>query len=190
MTELPLILQLDVAGNPHSWITHEKASYYYTKDLVAWEAAPVDITLRGGISAATGKQSTLTMNTIVAVKGKVTDKQLQQINRVPLSNKALFRRDCNICAYCGNEFGHTELSRDHIVPVSKSGPNTWMNCVTACHPCNKFKNDRTPEQANMELLYLPYVPNRAEYLILQNRKILQDQMEFLLKRVPKVSRLL
>lgn len=190
MRELPLVLQLDVAGNPHSWITYEKSAYYYTKDLVAWEAAPVDFMLMGGTSSKTGEQSTLTMNTIIAVKGKVSGKQLQQMNRVPLTNKSLFRRDKNICAYCGNEFTCPQLSRDHIVPVSKGGPNTWMNVVTACHPCNKYKDDKSLEQSGMELLYTPYVPNRAEYLILQNRKILVDQMEFLLKRVPPVSRLL
>lgn len=190
MRELPLVLQLDVAGNPHCWITYEKSAYYYTKDLVAWEAAPIDFTLYGGKSRMTGEQSTLTMNTIIAVRGKVSDKQLAQMNRVPLTNKALFRRDQNLCAYCGHEFSHTDLSRDHIKPVSKGGPNIWMNVVTACHSCNKHKDDRTPEQAGMELLYLPYIPNRSEYLILQNRKILADQMEFLMKRVPKNSRLI
>lgn len=190
MRELPLVLQLDVAGNPHCWITYEKSAYYYTKDLVAWEAAPVDFTLHGGKSRMTGEQSTLTINTIVAVKGKVSEKQLRQMSRVPLTNKALFRRDQNLCAYCGNEFSTSDLSRDHIRPTSKGGPNAWMNVVTACNSCNKLKDDRTPEQAGMQLLYVPYIPNRAEYLILQNRKILADQMEFLLKRVPKESRLL
>jgi hypothetical protein len=41
----------------------------------------------------------------------------------------------------------------------------------------------------MELIYLPYVPNRAEYLILTNRRILADQMEYLLAGVPRTSRL-
>jgi hypothetical protein len=41
----------------------------------------------------------------------------------------------------------------------------------------------------MELLYAPYVPNRAEYLILTNRRILVDQMEFLSQHVPVQSRL-
>lgn len=190
LQDIPLVLQLDIAGNPHTWCTFEKSSYYYTKNLIAWEGAPVDFTLNGGTSRMTGKQSTLKMNTIIAVKGKVNDRQLKQMNRVPLTNKALFRRDHNICAYCGREFTNGALSRDHIIPTSNKGPNTWMNVVAACHPCNKFKDNRTPEQADMELLYLPYVPNRSEYLILQNRKILADQMDFLLKRVPKNSRLL
>jgi hypothetical protein len=33
------------------------------------------------------------------------------------------------------------------------------------------------------------VPNRHEHMILQNRRILADQMEYLMARVPKHSRL-
>ena len=82
-----------------------------------------------------------------------------------------------------------KLTRDHIVPFSKGGRDTWMNVVTACRSCNERKSDRTPEGAGMELVYLPYVPNRAEYLILTNRRILADQMEFLAQHVPAQSRL-
>jgi hypothetical protein len=190
MRDLPLVLQLDIAGNPHQWITHEKAAYYYTKDLVAWSMQAEDFTLHGGTSRMTGEQSTLTMDTIIAIKGKVSSKQLAQMNRVPLTNDTLFRRDQHLCGYCGNPFSSHDLSRDHILPVSRGGPNTWMNVITSCHSCNKHKDDRTPEEAGMQLLFVPYVPNRAEYLILRNRKILADQMEFLMKQVPKESRLL
>lgn len=188
--ELPLVLQLDVAGNPLRWVTYEDSAYYYAKDLIAWQMGEVDFTLHGGTNAHTGRQSTLTMNTIIAVRGKMSDKQSVASLRVPLSNRTLFRRDRNVCAYCGDEFTNHDLTRDHILPSSKGGPNTWMNCVTACSNCNKDKDDRTPEEAGMHLLYVPYEPNRAEFLILQNRKILVDQMEFLLARVPKQSRLL
>ena len=41
----------------------------------------------------------------------------------------------------------------------------------------------------MALLAVPYVPNRAEYLVLSNRRILADQMEFLKKRFRRSSRL-
>jgi len=56
----------------------------------------------------------------------------------------------------------------------------WENCVTACRVCNQHKDDRTPDEAGMKLLAVPYIPNLAQYLILSNRKILADQMEFLL----------
>jgi hypothetical protein len=64
-----------------------------------------------------------------------------------------------------------------------------MNSVTACRPCNTRKGNRAPEQANMPLLYVPYVPNRHEHFILRNRRILADQMEYLLAGVPRSSRL-
>jgi len=187
--DLPLVLQLDIAGNPHQWITHEKAAYYATKNLIAWTMQMDDFTLHGGTSRMTGTQSKLTIDTIIAIKGKVHSKQLRQMNRVPLNNRTLFRRDQHVCGYCGDVFKSSALSRDHIIPVSQSGPNTWMNVVTACHACNKHKDNRTPAQAHMELLYVPYEPNRAEYLILQNRNILADQMAFLMGRVPQESRL-
>lgn len=63
-----------------------------------------------------------------------------------------------------------------------------MNVVTACRPCNQRKSGRTPEQARMELVYAPYVPNKAEYLILCNRQILADQMDFLARHVPTARR--
>jgi 5-methylcytosine-specific restriction endonuclease McrA len=65
-----------------------------------------------------------------------------------------------------------------------------MNVVTACRPCNHRKSSRTPEQAHMPLLYTPYVPSLWEDFILRNRRILADQMEFLMAHVPSSSRLL
>jgi 5-methylcytosine-specific restriction endonuclease McrA len=106
----------------------------------------------------------------------------------PLSNRELFHRDRHICAYCAREFSSQKLTRDHVLPVSQGGRDTWMNVVTACRHCNQTKSGRTPEQARMELVYAPYVPNKAEYLILCNRNILADQMDFLARHVPSQSR--
>ena len=48
-----------------------------------------------------------------------------------------------------------------------------------------------PEEINMELLALPYVPNMAEYLALINsHRIRGDQMAFLRSQFGKNSRLL
>ena len=77
-----------------------------------------------------------------------------------------------------------------MTPRAQGGKDVWTNVVTACGGCNKAKDARTPEEAGMKLLYIPYAPNRAEYLILMNRTILADQMEFLKARVTKDSRIL
>ena len=73
--------------------------------------------------------------------------------------------------------------------IKEKGIDTWMNVVTACRACNHRKSSRTPEQAGMPLLYTPYVPSLWEDFILRNRRILADQMEFLMAHIPKSSRL-
>lgn len=186
--QLPLVLQLDQAGNPHGWITYQDSAYYYAKDLVAWSMGEVEYDLRGGTNAKTGERSKLTINTIIAVRGNMSAERMRRMNIVPLTNAALFRRDWNICAYCGEEFSAGDLTRDHIHPRSRGGLDVWENVVTACGQCNKIKDNKLLEDAGMQLKYVPYAPNRAEFLILKNRRILADQMEFLKKRVPKESR--
>lgn len=185
----PLILTLDPHGVPHRWVTWQHACFYYAKDLVAWAAGEHCITIRGGINRATGRRSEIRANSIIAIKGKaLSGKELARVP--PLSNRELFRRDRHVCAYCGEQLPGAKLTRDHILPVSQGGRDTWMNVVTACRHCNQKKSGRTPEEAGMELLYAPYVPNKAEYLILSNRNILADQMDFLVRHVPEKSRLL
>jgi hypothetical protein len=184
---LPLILTLDMHGVPHRWVTWQHACFYYAKDRVAWVLGGHAFTVYGGMCRVTGLRSSISSNSIIAIKGKaMASKAFGQTP--PLNNRELFHRDRHICAYCGGDFSYLKLTRDHINPIYRGGRDTWMNVVTACRSCNEKKSDRTPEQAGMELLYAPYVPNRAEYLILTNRRILGDQMEFLAQHVPAQSR--
>ncbi|HLU77238.1 MAG TPA: HNH endonuclease [Burkholderiales bacterium] len=185
--DVPLILTLDNHGVPHRWVTWQQACFYYAKNLVAWTLGDVAFTAHGGISRLTGERSRITGHSIIAIKGKaMAIKGFQQVP--PLNNRELFRRDRHLCAYCGGEFSFVRLTRDHIRPVSRGGQDTWMNVVTACRHCNGLKRNRTPEEAGIQLRYAPYVPNKAEYLILTNRKILADQMEFLVQHVAANSR--
>ena len=94
-----------------------------------------------------------------------------------------------MCAYCGGEYNFFRLTRDHIRPLSRGGRDTWMNCITACKSCNGRKGNRLPEESGLTLLFLPYVPSLHEDMILRGRRILADQMEFLLASVPRHSRL-
>ena len=187
MTNQPLILTLDQHGVPHRWVTWQHACFYYAKDLVAWAIGEHSFTFRGGTNRITGERSEIRANSIIAIRGKaLASKSLFQVP--PLDNRELFHRDRHICAYCGDALPSARLTRDHVIPVSRGGRDTWMNVVTACRSCNQLKSGRTPEQAGMELLYAPYVPNKAEYLILSNRNILVDQMDFLAQHVNSNSR--
>ena len=185
--EAPLILTLDSHGVPHRWVPWQQACFYYAKNLVAWTLGEVAFTAHGGTSRLTGERSSITGHSIIAIKGKAM--AMKGFNQVPpLNNRELFRRDRHVCAYCGGEFSFLRLTRDHVLPMSRGGRDTWMNVVTACRHCNGVKRNQTPEEAGVQLLYAPYVPNKAEYLILTNRKILSDQMELLLQHVSSHSR--
>ena len=92
-----------------------------------------------------------------------------------------------LCLYCGNAYPRSTLTRDHVQPVSKGGRDIWENVVTACYHCNSRKGNRTPQQAGMPLLAVPYRPSWIEHLILSNRNILADQMAFLLAHVRLAS---
>jgi 5-methylcytosine-specific restriction endonuclease McrA len=180
----PKILKLDSTGQPIEWIDWQKAvQHQYTGD-VSWSMGEISFTFRGGHNK-NGEQSVVTVASILAVKGHARGKTGKSVPA--LSNASLFRRDRYVCAYCGKKFPEEKLSREHIIPTSRGGKNTWMNVVTACKADNHMKADKTPEEAGMKLLYVPYVPSRAEELILKGRNILADQMEFLLSFVPDES---
>lgn len=181
------VLKLSAQGLPQSWISLEQAVIHYAAEEVRWEVGQTVATFRGGHNARTGEQSIITVNSIIGTKG------VPGINpfdlRPGLTNAKLFARDRNLCAYCGNVFAEADLTREHIIPFAQNGRDGWMNVVTACRACNHRKRDRTPEQAHMPLLYTPYVPTLWEDFILRNRRILADQMEFLMAHLPKSSRL-
>ena len=181
------VLQLDVSGRPQAWISAQEAATLYAIDAVAWTLGDACTVLRGGVQRATGEISRIEVHPIVAVRGAVPSRAWR--TEPTLSNAKLFTRDRLVCAYCGLRFREAELTREHIVPVSRGGDDSWMNCITACRACNGRKGNRLPEEARMPLHYLPYVPSLHEDMILRGRRILADQMDFLLAGVPRHSRL-
>ncbi len=175
LSPIGAILRLDISGRPMEWIGFEMAAYYTAKGLIAWTHGEPFRVLRGGTNKR-GETTTMDLHPVIANRGR----PWRDMPPPPLSNEALFHRDENTCLYCGNVFSRTQLTRDHIIPASKNGPDTWMNTVCACKRCNGHKRNRTPEEAAMPLLAVPYVPNQAEYLFLmRNRRVLGSQMEIL-----------
>ncbi len=186
----PKILQIDVSGMPQKFIEIEDAINHYSTGKVVFELGSPLITYHGGFNNITQQESQITANSIIAIRGEKS--RPNNLKTTPnLTNHSLFERDRYLCAFCGDNFNKKELSREHIVPLCQHGQDTWSNVVTACISCNSKKGGRTLDQARMKLLYLPYVPDRYENLILQQgtKKILVDQMEFLLSKVSSKSRI-
>lgn len=184
-----MILRLDISGNPVAWTHWQEAIYLYALEKVGWTMGASEFRFYGGVNRHTGERSSIAINSIIAVHGSTRHSAFLTVTP-PLSNRELFHRDAHMCMYCGSQLSGKLLTRDHVVPIHQGGRDTWSNLVTACRSCNSRKGGRTPEEANMPLLAIPYVPNWAEYLALTNRKILVDQMDFLRSQFAKNSRLL
>lgn len=186
----PRVLQVDKTGLPQEWISYETAAGLICKGDVEWSYGPSVARLRGGWNRM-GERSFLDIPAVLATTGRA---RLDLAAYTPplgrAGNARLFERDRHLCAYCGNRFGRRQLTRDHVQPTSRGGKDEWTNVVTACTRCNSRKADKTPEEANMPLLYVPYAPNWFEDFILRQggRRILADQMEFLAGRLPAHSR--
>ncbi len=182
------VLQLDLQGTPQAWISLEQAAVHMATGAVAWtEGTGPLATLRGGYNVASGRQSLIEVFPIIALGGA---SRINLFDVAPgVTRGKLFRRDRCTCAYCGQRFAERALQAEHIVPESRGGGWTWMNLVSACASCNGRKANRTPEEARMPLLYLPYVPSRYEAFLLEGRHIRADVHEWLAARLPKGSRL-
>jgi 5-methylcytosine-specific restriction endonuclease McrA len=62
------------------------------------------------------------------------------------------------------------LTLDHILPQSRGGKSVWENLVTSCKKCNTKKGNRTPKEAEMNILNKPRPLNSYFYLHLVRSK--------------------
>ena len=182
------VLRTDVAGMPLEWIDYREAVRLYCMEQVAYSCGSLLYRVHGGWSARSGDRSIVDVNSIVATVGRTPGIAGMRDGYVPpLNNKTLFRRDANLCLYCGERFMSRDLTRDHVTPLSKGGRDSWTNVVTACRRCNNHKGGRTPEGAGLQLIAVPFTPTYAEYIYLKGRRVMADQMEFLLAHIPRSS---
>lgn len=100
--------------------------------------------------------------------------QLLAFDRLPrqevkFSRGNIYLRDGNRCQYCGKKFASSELSLDHVVPISRGGKSTWENVVCACLPCNVRKGNKLLTECEMKLIRQPARPKWHPLHRLQGR---------------------
>lgn len=149
MTERKVVV-LDAGYQPLNIVPFRRAVGY----LLAEKANVVEADLEAPIPAL--PDGTAFAPRVIAMRHAVA---WMWTHDVPWSRKKLLERDNWTCAYCG---GHGRTV-DHIMPQSRGGGDTWMNTITACSPCNGRKDNKTPEEAHMPLLFQPYVLTRREH---------------------------
>ena len=95
------------------------------------------------------------------------------------SRKNIYWRDKYTCQYCAKKYWMKDLSLDHVIPKSRGGGKDWLNLVTSCHGCNQKKGNKTPSEAGMKLIKVPYIPKMSIMDVYQNQKIPDNWLNFI-----------
>lgn len=102
--------------------------------------------------------------------------------RRQVTNTFLFARDNYRCQYCNRHRSELRarefLTRDHVIPLSSGGDNTWQNVVTACSVCNNRKANHLPDQCGMFPHRTPTEPNHVE-LVWAVRRVTDVQAKWI-----------
>jgi 5-methylcytosine-specific restriction endonuclease McrA len=129
---------------------------------------PINVTslVRGFILVDKGKAEVLKSGEIPIISG---DKEYVRpliirllsyvrfrIKSLRINRQRIFKRDNFKCAYCNSQ---KNLTIDHILPKSRGGDNSWTNLITCCRNCNRYKDNKTPEEAGLKLKIRPYEPS-------------------------------
>jgi len=88
---------------------------------------------------------------------------------VKFSRHNIYMRDGNRCQYCGRRHSTSELSLDHVIPISRGGRSTWENVVCACLGCNVRKGNKLVAESGMDLIRIPVRPKWHPLHRLQGR---------------------
>lgn len=57
-----------------------------------------------------------------------------------------------VCYLCENKFPRTELTMEHLIPLSRGGRSTKKNIVVACKQCNSHKKNLTVAELRLRTL--------------------------------------
>jgi len=149
------VLLLNASLQPLNVISHRRLVVLLSKERVAFLDTDAEI------RAVAALQERRIPEDVVIVRLLRTIHVPRRILRPNRRN--LLLRDDSTCQYCGTEAAPSELTVDHVVPVSRGGaPDSWENVVLGCKRCNWRKADRLPAEVGMHLLHVPK-PLTQEY---------------------------
>ena len=57
-----------------------------------------------------------------------------------------------VCHFCEGTFDHSELTMEHLMPLSRGGLSTKKNIVVACKQCNSHKKNLTVAELRLREL--------------------------------------
>ncbi len=151
-------------------LTKERVAFFDDSDRVAVEWEVAHRRLGEGVIV------------VRLLRNVVVPRRLIRANR-----RNLLLRDEHTCQYCGLRAGPTELTIDHVIPVSLGGnPNSWENQVVACKRCNGRKANHLPDEVHLRLARppRPVVQEYAHLLLLRHPEVRSAYEDLLRSVVP------
>jgi 5-methylcytosine-specific restriction endonuclease McrA len=117
--------------------------------LVYQDKATVIHEYEGEEHTVRSQHLTLQKPSVVVLKKHVYFKTHAKFSKTNVKIRDEFK-----CAYCGTVHSKHSLTIDHIHPSSKGGQSEWLNCVSACKPCNHKKGSDKIKPKYVK----PYIP--------------------------------
>jgi 5-methylcytosine-specific restriction endonuclease McrA len=142
------VLLLDASLRPLNAISPRRLVVLLEKDRVSF----LDGDTRAQVLASL-RDRHLPHGTVIAKLSRsiYTPRRALRPNR-----RNLLLRDGHTCQYCGHIGVASDMTIDHVTPLSRGGaPDRWENCVVACRRCNWRKGNKRPEEAGMRLRAKP-----------------------------------
>lgn len=101
-----------------------------------------------------------TINYKIAIPEVIVLNNCTKLNNkyVKYSKQNVYERDNYTCQYCGKKYNKSYLTKDHVIPKSAGGLETWSNIVTCCKYCNVIKANKSLNEINMTLINKPTNP--------------------------------
>lgn len=161
------VLLLNASLQPLNVITHRRLTVLLGKQRVAFLDSSAEL------EAATALRARRLPEGIMIVRLLRTIHVPRR--RLRPNRRNLMLRDNNTCQYCGYHGQPSELTVDHVRPLSRGGPaDKWENMVVACKRCNWRKADQRPEEVGLRLRRQP-------------RPLTQEYGHFLFLRHPELK---
>lgn len=66
----------------------------------------------------------------------------------------LWKTGNRACHYCGEKLARSQLTIDHVKPLSAGGYDKRRNVVACCAPCNQLKGSLSREQFIAETAFV------------------------------------
>jgi len=177
------VLLLNASMQPLNVISRRRLGVLLTKERVAF----FDDGVRARVESELA-QRRLGDGVIVVrlLRNVVIPRRLLRANR-----RNLLLRDDHTCQYCGLRAIASELTIDHVVPISRGGAaKTWENQVVACKRCNGRKANHLPAEVHLHLARSPRpVAHEYAHLLFMRHPEVRSAYEELVRSVlPEANR--